>query len=169
MLTEVKSSQSSTLKGTPSGQYMETRVYRNAESSAALPFGVPVKRTTAADDCLKCAAETDVIAGFVLRDEKYFAALENTDDGLVAGATMTVMERGEMHLLCEVAMTLGDPVFIRVVAGAGETYGAVRKTADSTDTVDCSGWAKVVKPGAAGSTCVVKFDTLFAQSVSSGA
>lgn len=172
MLTEVKSSQSAALPGTPGGQYMETRVFRNAEASDAIKFGWPVVASSSnADDCTIADATTSLIAGFVIRDDKYYADLENTDAGLLPGVALTVMERGEMQFLCESAMAPGDRVYVRVVAGVGETIGAVRATADGTDCVDCTAWARVVAKGAVGNTCRIKFDTLFVQAaaVSAGA
>lgn len=63
------------------------------------------------------------------------------------------LRKGEMYVECEDACTEGEQVYVRVVAGAGESLGAVRATPDGSasapDAARAKGW-KFAEDGAAG-------------------
>ena len=51
------------------------------------------------------------------------------------GDLVPIAREGEFYVTSETAVKEGDPVWVRVVAGVGESLGAVRATPDSNDCV----------------------------------
>ena len=70
-------------------------------------------------------------------------AIEQASDGATkytAGTTLAALTAGKIYGLLDASLTvaLGDPVFVRVTAGAGEQVGALRNVADGTDCLPIS-------------------------------
>ena len=99
----------------------------NQESSAAIPSGVAVKLGTVERSAKKLAASTDKVLGVSChkhRDPRL------APDGAPAGDNMAVARDGDIYVLCEEAIALGDRVFARAVVGGSEVAGAFRNDAD---------------------------------------
>lgn len=67
---------------------------------------------------------------------------------LVAPLSVACLRLGSCYVTPEVAVAAGDPVYCRVIAGAGEQAGAFRNDADGGDAVLLPG--RYVESGAAG-------------------
>ncbi len=64
-----------------------------------------------------------------------------------------VIEEGPVYVTSETAYGDGDPVYVRFVAGVGETLGAFRAEPDSTDCALVLG-ARFRRSGSAGVACI---------------
>jgi hypothetical protein len=73
------------------------------------------------------------VAGIVERD------VTRTSETYADGELVPIGREGEYFVTSETAVKDGDPVWVRVVAGAGEYLGAVRATPDSNDCVRLKG------------------------------
>jgi len=72
--------------------------------------------------------------------------------------TVSVLRRGRIFVKMEDAHTAGDPLFVRVAAGAGGTVlGASRTDADTATAVEVKG-AVVRSTGAAGALAIVEIN-----------
>jgi hypothetical protein len=114
------------------------------EASAEIPFGVMVKAGTADYGVLKMTATTNKLAGITFRTHD-FADLELGDTGLKPGATFGVARKGRYFVKIEENVTPASDVRVRAVAGGAEVAGAFRATADSTDCIDLTPFAKWVR------------------------
>lgn len=65
--------------------------------------------------------------------------------------------KGRMFVVSEDACTAGDAVYVRVVAAGAEELGALRASADGTDTAVWVG-ARFVRSAGAGEVTEVEFD-----------
>lgn len=110
----------------------------NSEASAEIPFGSGVKQGVADGAALLPAAQADDIIGVVLHSHAYERVTELGTTGLKVGVQMNLLTKGTVWLLVEEAVVAGDRGFCRRTAGVGEQLGAWRKSADSTDCVDCT-------------------------------
>lgn len=70
-----------------------------------------------------------LVAGIVERD------VTRTSLTFADGDLVPIGREGEYFVTSETAVKEGDPVWVRVVAGVGESLGAVRATPDSNDCV----------------------------------
>ena len=144
---------------------------KNVESSASIPFGKAVKfKTSSPDsdlDVLLPAAESDRIEGIVIRDDTY--ARTWTDDagtvngqldgtGLIPGTLMRIATKGRMLVACASGCAPGDGLWVRAVAGVGETLGALENADDSTDTVDCTTQGRWLTTAVADGLAWLEFD-----------
>lgn len=87
----------------------------------------------------------DVFAGVAMlshsqaNDTKYDLAGVREEisgtQGYAAGAEVNVVTRGVVWVETEEAVSVGQPVYVRAVAGASEAKGKFRKSADSTDCI----------------------------------
>lgn len=124
---------------------------KNVEASASIPFGRAVcfDLSAPASDysMLLPAAETDTVAGIVLHKDRYARTWTSADGtvngeldstGLVTGTLMDVLRKGRVLVKCRLATAVGDRLWVRAVAGAGEWLGACEQADDSTDTIDCT-------------------------------
>jgi len=113
-----------------------------AATAADLPVGIGVVQASDDDECrLATSGDAAVdILGVVERDHSAIKsnAGSSGDDSLEQGATVSIVKRGEIWVEVEEAVTPGDDVYCRVVAGAGEQAGAFRTDADSGDAVQLS-------------------------------
>lgn len=106
-----------------------------AEGSVEIPFGIFVARASSTDHlgkpkALLLAAATDFVLGAVIHQHTYNPETDLGAAGLKPKTVMDVRTSGALWVLCEQAVTVTDPVYVRFAAGAGTQKGAVRKTAD---------------------------------------
>lgn len=125
-------------------RYKTTETGTSEEASAEIAFGVMVKRGTADDGILRLTAVTDVgrFAGIVQHTHALAKDLQLGDVGIKPKTTVNVLVKGAIVVPTEEAVVPGDRVFVRCVATGAEVAGAFRKTADGTDTVDISAFAR---------------------------
>lgn len=132
------------------------------ESSAEIPFGVMVARGT--DDGLvkllhtSAAAMETELHGIVVFGQSYAKDSQLGTTGLKPKVTFDVLQRGRIYVTVEETVAPGDAVRVRAVATGGEVKGAFRTTADSTDCVDISLFARWIRGATTGGLAVVEID-----------
>lgn len=135
----------------------------NGEASAEIPFGKMVARGSADDEVLKLAATSDKLVGVVVFGQAYAktaggATLELGTTGLTPNTLMDVLSEGRMYVFPEEAVTPTSAVRVRAVAAGAEVAGAFRATADSTDCIDISKFARWLTTGSSTVPAVVEID-----------
>jgi len=122
--------------------------YRDTyKATAAMKAGIMVSNIGTANfkTCKSPAASTDTHIGAT----EYLPARAPTGDGVneyAAGDLVSVVRKGQIYLISEAAMSVGDPVFARYTANGGNTLlGAIRVDADTARALQVPG-ARVVKP-----------------------
>lgn len=139
----------------------------NQEASAQIPFGIMVIRGSLDDSALllhtsAAAMVTGQLLQGVSTHGHAFAEpqeLADTDaGGLQPDATFGVLEIGTIIVAPENAVTPASEVHVRAVAGVGEQAGAFRATADGSDTVDITAFAKWLTSAGAGQPAVLEID-----------
>lgn len=139
----------------------------SSEASAEIPFGVMVQRGSADGTAKNLSTSAAAMAannlllgvstlaqGFDEPNE-----LSNDDDGgLMPEATFGVLIEGPIYVVPEENVTPASDVRVRAVAGGAEVLGAFRATADSTDCVDISAFARWMETGTAGSPTLLYID-----------
>lgn len=110
---------------------------RNDEASASMPFGYAVKFDSASDETSAkiLTAISETVAGIVLKHDSY-ADTQLDSTGVVFGNAINVVRKGRVLVKCEDGCNVGDRLYIRAVAGGGETAGALRASADASDCID---------------------------------
>lgn len=141
----------------------DVRSFVSEEASAEIPFGVMVVRGTDKNvGCLlphtSAAASSDIMIGVVVHSHAYDKPLELGDTGLKPKTTVGVLVHGRIWVPVEETVAPGDAVRVRVIAAGAEVKGAFRTTADSTDTVNITAFARWVTGGAAGSVAELEVD-----------
>jgi hypothetical protein len=151
-------------------QPYSTLTMKNTEASAAIRFGVAVKRNgspTTDLDALLPTVETDKVVGIVERLTTYSRVwtdeLGNTvgqlnATGLVPSTLMSVVTSGRMLVECRTGCTAGQGLWVRAVAAGAEYLGALENADDSTDMIDCTTQAKWETSAAAGGLAWLRFD-----------
>ena len=142
----------------------------NDEASAEMPFGIMVVKGTDEDDgVLLChtsaAVSADIMQGVVMHSHAYAKDTELGDDGLKSTVSLDVLTHGRIYVLPEEAVTPGDAVRVRVVTAGAEVKGAFRTTADSTDCVDISSFARWVRGGSSTVPAILELDMTAANGV----
>lgn len=148
----------------------------NQEASASIPFGRGVvwklSSPTTDLDVLLPAANTDKVAGIVIRIDQYARAFTTTDStgasvtvgqldgtGLVPGTLMAILRKGLILVTVEDAVLVGDRLFVRNTAGGDpEFLGGILNAADSTKTIDCSKQGQFLSSAAAGGLALLEVD-----------
>ena len=125
----------------------------SAEASASIPFGVMVK-----NGGLKITATTSKLAGVVAHNHAYNVDSELDANGLRPKATFGLVRKGEVRVLLEENVAIGDAVRVRAVVAGAEKAGAFRTTADSTDCIDISAFASWRSAGSAGGYATLSID-----------
>lgn len=143
------------------GTYLTTG--RN-DDSVSIPFGKAVvwdPSTPATDISVTLPVnQSDAVMGIVIHSNKYQVAWTDRDGnvhgeldatGLVAGTIMTILRRGRILVTAASTVVAGaSKLYVRAVAGLGETRGALEDAADSTDMIDCTTkgtWMESVSAG----------------------
>jgi hypothetical protein len=128
------------------------------EASAEIPFGVCVQHGTADDGVLKLTAIDDVLAGVVVHSHHFAKPYELGDTGLKPGVTFGLLRKGRIIVLPEDAVTPASTVHVRAVATGNEVAGAFRGTAQGTDTIEITAFAKWRTTADAGEPAVLEVD-----------
>jgi hypothetical protein len=128
------------------------------EASAEIPYGVMVAQGTADDGVVLLAATTDVLVGVSVLSHDYAVGVEVGDTGYKPKTTFGVLNVGRIAVLVEEAVTPASSVYVRAVAAGAEVKGAFRDTADGTDTIDISSFARYVTSAGAGEIAIVDID-----------
>lgn len=132
--------------------------YVNGEASAEIPFGVVVKQGTLDNEAVKLTSTADVLLGVVLHSHSYAKPEEVGDIGIKPNVQMTVLSQGRMWVQVEEAVTPASNVLVRAVATGDEVAGAFRDTADASDCIDISGFARYLTSAGAAGLALVEFD-----------
>lgn len=148
----------------------------NREASASIAFGRAVvwklSSPTTDYDVLLPAAETDTVAGIVIRLDQYARAFSTTDitgasvtigeldgTGLRPGTLMAILRKGVILVTVEDAVAVGDRLWVRAVAGGDpEFLGGLLNADDSTDTIDCTKQGIFLSSALAGGLAVLDVD-----------
>lgn len=147
-----------------SSHMKNVRSYVSTESSAEIPFGVMCVRDATNKDTgallphTSAAASSDIMVGVVVHSHAYDKPLELGDTGIKPKCTLNILTHGRIWVPVEETVAPGDAVRVRVVAAGAEQKGAFRTTADSTDTVNITAFARWVTGGAAGSVAELEVD-----------
>lgn len=140
------------------------------EASAGIQIGVMVKKGTADDGALILTTTTSPLAGIVMLENGYDVPNELVlATGYTPKTTFSVLEIGEIAVRVEDAVTPASEVHVRVVTGGtngygtdgvgtGETVGAFRGTADSTDCIEITPFARWLTSASAGGIAVLQID-----------
>ncbi len=140
------------------------------EASAEIPFGVMVCRGTDKDDGAlllntSSAAMADILLGVVVHSHAYDKDNELGDTGLKSAVSFDVLTHGRIYVLPEETVHPGDAVRVRAVAGGSEVKGAFRTTADSTDCVDITSFARWARGGDSTTPAILELDMTYANGV----
>lgn len=140
----------------------------NAEASAAISFGKAVAFGATDFACLLPAAQSDKIAGLVIRHDAFSTGADGdlkTDgtlwtNGLRPGTMLSVLRKGRMWVVAHSAVTPGDRLYVRrTSAQSGEEYyGGCEDASDSTDMVDCTAQGVFLGTAAAGELVILEVD-----------
>ena len=114
-----------------------------AATAANIPVGIMAAQAANDEDCrLPASGDTAAdLIGIVYREPGTIRSNDGSSgaDEFRQGETLDLLTMGEVAVLVEEAVSPDDPVYCRVVAGAGEQAGAFRTDADSGDAVLLSG------------------------------
>lgn len=129
-----------------------TRSKINEEASASIGFGLMVGKGTADDGVLKLATTADVLEGIVVFAQNYRRSCDGDtgqldDNGLTPKTRFAVLEVGEIWVQPEGNVAPGNEVHVRAVAAGAEKAGAFRATADGTNTIDITPFARWLSTG----------------------
>lgn len=128
------------------------------EASAEIPFGVAVRQGTADDGALLFTATSQVPLGVVVFAHHFAKPDELGDTGLKPKVVFGVLRRGRIIVFPEEAVTPASEVRIRAVAAGAEVKGAFRATADSTDCIDITPFAKWRSSADANEPAILEID-----------
>ncbi len=145
---------------------------QNGESSASIPFGKAVvwdPSSPATDFSVTLpAAETNAVMGLAVHSHHYSRAWvdqsgnthgELDATGLRPGTTFTVARKGRMLVTAATDVVAGvSKLWVRAVAGLGETLGALEDADDSTDMIDCTTQGRWMSTVSAGNLAWLEFD-----------
>lgn len=116
----------------------------NAEASAEIRMGIMVQTGTGDTDVKIITGITNKLAGIVVRAHD-FGDLDRGATGYTPGATFGVARTGRWFVQIEENVTPTSDVRVRCVAGGSEVAGIFRATADSTDCLELTPFAKWVR------------------------
>lgn len=163
MQTEVRAEMKLGIPGQLANEHSERTaevVTRTSEeASASIPFGVFVQKGTDDGDVKKLTATTNKLVGIVVWEANFTPVYQVDDTGLKPGVTMAVMRKGAIIVYPETAVIAHtSEVHVRAIAAGSEVAGAVRATADGTDTIDCTAFATWLTSADAGEPAVLEID-----------
>lgn len=128
------------------------------EASAEIPFGVMLGAGTADDGAKLLAATSDNLIGISVFHHGYAAGVEVGTTGPKPDVSIAVLNVGRAYVLVEEAVTPSSAVRVRAVAAGAELKGAFRTTADGTDTIDISAFARYMTSADAAGIAMVEID-----------
>lgn len=134
----------------------------NEEASAEIPFGVMVCRGTT-DLGVKllntsAAAMASALKGVVVFGQSFAKPDDLGDTGLKPFMAFSILSKGRIYVQVEEAVAIGDAVRVRAVATGGEVKGAFRTSADASDCVDISKFARWTRGADAAGFAIVEID-----------
>jgi hypothetical protein len=138
----------------------EVTAMRNDEASAEMAFGIAVKFASTTDERsakLLTAITGEIVAGILHHSHQYADTALGTT-GVKAAEQLNILRRGRILVACEDGCNVGDRLFIRAVATGGEKAGALRASADASDTIDSQGQGVWRTSAAAGGLAVLEVD-----------
>lgn len=118
------------------------------EVSAEIPFGTMVRRGVGDRGVLKLSATNQILAGIAVRAHD-FADSERGEIGLKPGATFALGVKGRFFVRIEQDVTPTSDVRVRAVVTGNEIAGIFRATADSTDCIEITPYARWVRTASA--------------------
>lgn len=130
------------------------------DDAASMEFGHAVAHASASDEgsADKLTAITgEIVAGIAMRLNSY-SDTQLDADGVVPGNHINVLRKGRIYVKCEDGCSIGDRLFIRAVASGGEIAGALRASADGSDTIDSSTQGEWRTSASAGGLAVLEVD-----------
>lgn len=140
----------------------------SAEASANIQFGRAVAFKPSSTDDRQATLPTnagDVVAGIVVKSDQYgiypFGELDQTagTGGLIPGAVLNVLRRGEILCVCEDGCTPGQRLWVRrTAAGDPEFLGGLNSADDSTDMIDCTSQGQWLTTASAGGLAWLSVD-----------
>lgn len=130
----------------------------NAEASAEIPFGVMVKPGTGDDDAKLLTANSNILKGVVVFGHLYDYPVERGDIGIKPGIQIGLLRKAKIWVKVEDAVTPASEVHVRAVAGVGEQAGAFRGSADTTDCIEITPFARFLTTAGAGELAVLSID-----------
>lgn len=135
----------------------EIRSLRNGES-AAVPFGIAVKKGVADEDFKLLTSGTEDVVGVIAHSHAIDEFGLTDGQGIAAGRVGNVLTEGEVVVVVEEAVTPTDPVFVRFTAtGDFPQVGGFRKSADTAKARRMFG-ARYLTSGGAGELVKLSFD-----------
>lgn len=142
--------------------HQEIRSFVSEESSAEMRFGIMLCQGTADNGAkilnTSSAAMATALVGILVHSHAYAKDTELGSTGLKPKTTLNVLHRGRCWVTVEEAVTPASAVKVRAVAAGNEVAGAFRDTADSTDCVDISKFARYLSSAGAGELALVEID-----------
>jgi hypothetical protein len=129
----------------------------NEEASASIPFGFGVKFGTAEDGVLLPTVQASRIKGIAI----HFHGVPDADiddTGFLPETCFAILRKGRIYVKVEEAVVVGDRGFCRAVATGDEEQGVWRKSADSTDCVDCTKQVVFLSAASAGGVALAEVD-----------
>lgn len=130
------------------------------ETTAEIPFGVAIKKGTASDSAKLLTAITETVDGIAVREDDFSKPDQLGDTGIRPKVTFRVIRFGRIRVAPEDAVTEASGVHVRAVATGSERAGAFRGTADGTDTIDISAFAKWRSAASGGSLAVLEINLI---------
>lgn len=105
------------------------------EATLGMPFGIAVGRGAADNGIILLADANTKIDGLLVHThavEPFYAATSPAGTGVSPKGTGSVLKKGRMYVLPEVAVVPGNDVYARYTASGGNTQkGALRTDADT--------------------------------------
>ncbi len=117
----------------------DCKSYLSAESSAEIAFGTAVVQGTTEIECLKPAAQANLILGVVAHSHDYQKDVELGTTGLKPKATVTPLTRGRIWVVVTEAVTFTDAVRVNM---SGADAGKFGKTSSGGVTKLITGAAR---------------------------
>jgi hypothetical protein len=114
---------------------------KNAEASANLHFGRGVRDS--ANGALNLSATGQPFLGVAVFEQQEAALLTAAGEAVKPKDTFNVLRKGRIVVRAEVAVAIGDPVFVRHTVNGGTTaVGRFRNNADTAraDQVTAARW-----------------------------
>ncbi|SRR6266540_1005671 len=131
------------------------------KASAAIAFGIAVKKGTNDDEAVLLAATGDKLAGIAVHRHDVNTIGSSgwaSDKGIPDGDRFDLLRSGVVYVKVEEAVVQYDNAFVRFASGAGGTViGSWRKSAD-TATARAVVGAYFLKSGASGSIVPLYFN-----------
>lgn len=131
-------------------KYGAIESHTNGEDSAELAYGCFVARGSADGDGRAEAlrfTEDSVLLGLAVFSPALAYPEQVGDTGVKPGVSFGVARTGVYYVMPETDVTPASGVHIRHTANGTEKFGAVRGTAESSDTVDASDFCRWVSSG----------------------